>query len=296
LARLNIKQIEAFIQVAEQASFRGAAKVLNTTQPNISARISNLEAQLGRKLMERDAGSVRLTQAGTVLLEKARGVIDALDNLIVSADASNLFEGTLRLGVTETLVHSWLADYITALRERFPNIVADITVDLSSNLSSGLFNHSIDLALQSGPFTRQISGSIELDSYPMIWVAAPELKVGDDKLTIDDMVKYPIITPARQTMPFQQLESHFAKNPKTRLLPSSHLAACIQITLKGLGVACLPDTMVQASLKTGELIQLNYPWAPQNLSFEARYHADRAPYHLREAAKLAGEISHKFRS
>ena len=65
MARVNIKQLEAFVHVADQASFRRAAAALNTTQPNISARIASLENSIGQKLMERDSGSVVLTTSGT---------------------------------------------------------------------------------------------------------------------------------------------------------------------------------------------------------------------------------------
>ena len=291
MARINIKQIEAFVQVADRASFRGAASALNTTQPNISARITNLETQLGRKLMERDAGSVRLTDAGTLLLKKARGVVDALDDFMATAEAPGLFEGTLRLGVTETIVHSWLGDYLTALRERFPNVMADLTVDLSSNLSDALFDHAIDLALQSGPFDRPTSGAVDLCSYPMVWVASPELGASERVLTLDALIGYPILTHARQTLPYQQLAKHVAEKRDVRLVPSTHLSACMRMTLEGLGVACLPYAMVRDELENGGLVELRYLWLPDDLAFTARFHADKAPYHVRQAADLAGEIA-----
>ena len=53
----TLKQIEAFVQVADLASFRRAAARLNTTQPNISARICALETLLDTRLMDRDAGT-----------------------------------------------------------------------------------------------------------------------------------------------------------------------------------------------------------------------------------------------
>ena len=57
MAQITFKQIEAFVQVADLASFRRAAERLNTTQPNISARISGLESQLNLKLFERGGAS-----------------------------------------------------------------------------------------------------------------------------------------------------------------------------------------------------------------------------------------------
>lgn len=56
MAQVSLKQLEAFVAVADLGTFRRAAERLNTTQPNISARIAQLEAQMKVSLMERDAG------------------------------------------------------------------------------------------------------------------------------------------------------------------------------------------------------------------------------------------------
>jgi DNA-binding transcriptional LysR family regulator len=71
----TLKQLEALIWVADLGSFRKAAAHLNTTQPNISARIAGLEATLGVTLMLRDAGSVQLSDKGAEILQAARRVV-----------------------------------------------------------------------------------------------------------------------------------------------------------------------------------------------------------------------------
>jgi DNA-binding transcriptional LysR family regulator len=119
---LNLKHIEAFVMVADLGSFRRAAERLNTTQPNISNRIAQLEAQLGVSLMERDAGSVRLTPKGKALLAPGRAVLAALDGFVAAADDATLFRDTLRLGVTEMVAHTWLRGFLVAMKARFPNI------------------------------------------------------------------------------------------------------------------------------------------------------------------------------
>ena len=77
----NLKHLEAFVWVADLGSFRKAADRLNTTQPNISARIAALETALDVSLMHRDAGSVRLTQTGQTLLICARDVLKSTERL-----------------------------------------------------------------------------------------------------------------------------------------------------------------------------------------------------------------------
>ena len=296
MARINLKQLEAFVQVADLASFRGAATALKTTQPNISARIARLEEQLGQTLMERDAGSVRLTQAGALLVDRARYVLRSLDEFMAAANVPGLFEGTLRLGVTEMIVHSWLGAYLSTLRERFPNVKVELTVDISSNLTTSLFNHSIDLALQSGPFTQATTGEIKLGSYPLVWVASPEMEIEEPLSTPSQLARHPILTHARQTLPFMQLEEHFTDQAEVYLVPSTSLAACMRMTLEGLGVACLPRTMVAEEIVQGRLIELGYQWAPDDLAFNARFHAEKAPYHLQQAAELAREVASAYSS
>ena len=97
---INFKQLEAFIWVSDLESFRRAAERLNTTQPNISARISSLEDALNTKLMERDAGSVRLNAKGEQLLPEARKILRSVENLIKTAGQSKRIEGVIKLGVT----------------------------------------------------------------------------------------------------------------------------------------------------------------------------------------------------
>ena len=293
MAQINIKQLEAFVQVADQQSFRLAASVLSTTQPNISSRISALEQQLGVKLMERGAGQVLLTPIGERLLAKARLVLRQMEEFLLAAGEDHLFEGVLRLGVTEMIVHSWLSRYLAAFKKRFPGIDVDLLVDFSDNLSTALSNRSIDLAFQSEPCDGVCNGTTDLGCYNMAWVAAPSLGCTSSLLSLNELMQYPILTHAKGTQPFDQLAAHISENSsdRPRLVPSTNLAACLHMTLDGLGVACLPEVMVKDAIKSGQLQQLNYQWVPQALQFRARYDADTSAYYVSEAAGLAAAIA-----
>lgn len=286
---LSSKQVEAFVAVAELGSFRRAAERLNTTQPNISARIANLEQRLGLTLMTRDAGSVRLTDRGKALLPLARDAVEALDAFVAAAGDDALFQGVLHLGVTELVAHTWLSRFMVAMRDRFPNVLVELTVDVSDNISAGLFAREIDLAIQNGPFARPASGSVPLDRAPMVWIASARLADAD---TSEALARHPVITHARGTIPFRQIAEHFRKTGlRPRLIPSSNIAACLQMTLDGLGIACLPEPMVVPHLAAGRLVRLSYGWHPDDLVFEARYDAETAPRYLREAASLARKVA-----
>jgi len=293
----NLKQLEAFVWVSDLGSFRRAADRLNTTQPNISARIAALENVLDVKLMERDAGSVRLTSKGRELLIQSRAVLKAADELVSAANRNALLDGILRLGVTEMVVHTWLRDFLKVLKERYPNITVELTVDLSANIEKELLDRSIDLAFQSGPFNRQTSGNRELGVYPLIWIASPNTGLQQiNEVGIEDLVQFPILTHARGTQPYLEVSAHFAerRDLAARLVPSSNLAACIHMTSDGYGTATVPASMVIEQLRSGELVQVNYGWTPKSLSFYARYNQEKSAHFVGQAADIASEVSVEF--
>lgn len=293
----NLKQLEAFIWVADLGSFRKAADRLNTTQPNISSRISALEAVLDVSLMERDAGSVRLTSKGQELLLYARKVLSSTDSFLEAANQETLLNGVLRLGVTEMIVHTWLRRFLKTLKERYPNVTVELTVDLSANLEKELFDRSIDLAFQSGPFNRQTSGNLALGVFPLIWIASSATGLQEkSKVKLEDLVQFPILTHARGTAPYEEVANHFTsrRDLSSRLVPSSNLAACIHLAIHGFGVATVPAAMVENELASGELSKINYDWTPESLRFSARYDAEKSAQFVVKSAEIAAELSNGF--
>ncbi len=294
---MNLKQLQAFVWVADLQSFRGAAERLNTTQPNISARIASLEAELSVVLMERDAGSVRLTTKGVELLAYARDVLRATDAMIDASGSAALTDGILKIGVTEIIVNSWLREYLNALKEQYPKISVELTVDVSANLTKELLARTIDLAFQNGPFNPQTTGHEDLGTYPLVWVASPELAIDTaGPISATDMAQFPILTHARGTQPFVQVAEHFGaiRNASVRLVPSSSLAACLHMTIDAMGIASLPQAMVHEQLASGELCRIDYAWAPDNLHFLARYDLEKSPDFVANAARLASSVASRF--
>ena len=247
--------------------------------------------------MERDAGSVRLTPTGKALLPHARAALQAVEDMVAATGNTALTEGVLRLGVTDLIVHSWLPQFLGALRDAAPNVLVELTVDVSTNLSAGRFGRALDLTFQNGPFQRRASGTVALRDYPLTWAASPALGIDTQTpLTARELVAHPILTHARGTLPYDQLAAHIsaAGVAAPRLVPSSNLAACLQMTRDGFGIACLPRPMVQAAFAAQELVELPCDWHPDPLRFAARYEAERAPAFLKAAVALAVTIDKEF--
>lgn len=120
---MEIRQFEAFVAIAETGSFTAAAERVNLTQSTVSQQIKALEEDLGETLFVRGGRGVRLTDAGEHLLPKARLILDALDEIVVTFKvAGKTSRGRLRVGAA-----SMATAYLFApLYERFiathPNI------------------------------------------------------------------------------------------------------------------------------------------------------------------------------
>ena len=294
---LTLKQLEALIWVADLASFRRAADHLNTTQPNISARIAGIEAALGVTLMERDAGSVRLTTKGAEILKSARRVMAETEALIEAADRADMIESQLRLGVTEMVACTWLRPFLRDLNAAYPNVLVELSVDLSVNLTKDLAQNAFDLTLQNGPFETASSGFRKIGAYPFLWVSSPtiagELKATE---TLQNMSRHPLLTHARHTQGYAgliaELKARGIRN--ARVAPSNSLTSCLHMAMDGLGIAALPEPLVAKELAAGTLQRIKADWTPDPLSFAARYHAETAATFITAAAQIAQQAAQGY--
>lgn len=289
-SQITLKQLEAFISVVDMGTFRKAADVLGTTQPNISTRIAALESTLGTVLMHRDAGSVRLTEKGATLLEAARKVLLAGEDFLAIAGRQDLIDDRLRLGVSELVACTWLHDFLRAFKRLYPNVRVELDVNLSVEIEKDLAANQLDLALQTGPFTRNMAGTLPLGDAPYCWVVAPSLPVPDGFSTLFDS---PVISHGRATRASAALMEHARKEgvAVNQIVHSSSLTSCMAMAVDGMGPALLPKAMVVEEIAAGRLKEFNCGWLPDTLQLFARYDPKRTPHFVRDAAELAAKMT-----
>lgn len=296
--QVTLKQLEAFVCVVDTGTFRKAASVLGTTQPNISARISAIEETLDVILMHRDAGSVKLTDKGTELLAAARQVLRATEDFIEVADRKDLIENRLRLGVAELVASTWLHDLLRLLKRQYPSIRIELIVDLSHEIENLLSEGQLDLALLSGPFRTKPTGLISLGTCRYGWVASSEL--------VKDLPEHPefsalfakgILSHGKQTLASVDLRNHLEAEvlPPEKVVYSSSLASCLHMAKDGFGVALLPRQLFKDQLTPSGLVEISCSWEPKPLQFFARYDKKRAPRFVSQAAELAAGIAEDSR-
>ncbi|MDB5485606.1 MAG: transcriptional regulator, LysR family, partial [Tardiphaga sp.] len=233
---VDFKALETFLWVVTLGSFRGAAQKLNTTQPAISQRIAQLERELGVKLLQRERPLASPTPSGRQLMVYAEKLIGLRADMMAAVGDRSAMRGVMRLGVAETIVHTWLPRLIERVNAAYPNLSLEIEVDITPNLRARLMAQEIELAFLIGPLAVSTVRNRVLCDYPVGFLASPSLKLGRRKLAIAELAKFPIITFPRKTQPYENVRALFNRPdlPPIRLHASASLATVIHMAIEGL--------------------------------------------------------------
>jgi len=144
----TLRQLQYAIAVAEELSFRKAAKRCGVSQPSLSAQLAQMEEALGVRLFERNRRRVLVTAAGRQLIERGRIILrESLDLVELARRAGNLLSGTLRIGVIPTISSYLLPQLTGALHRAFPDLTIRWVEDKTSVLVRDLEDGALDAAL-----------------------------------------------------------------------------------------------------------------------------------------------------
>ena len=277
--------------VARQGGIRPASEVIQLSQPAVTTRIRNLERTLGARLFERSSTGMTLTKRGEALIKYADQYLQ-LEELI-KRDVVDIrsSEMRLRLGVSETIVQSWLPEFVYRLRGVYNQLQVEISVDISINLRQGLLDRTLDLAILMGPVSEYSVDNIELPPFPLRWYCAADAELDDDPKMI--FQNNPVVTYARNTRPFRELNSElFALyGPGIAFFPSSSLHAGIRMVAAGLGIAALPQDIAKEYLTNRQVREFNPGWIPSPLNFTVSYVGEPHSALLERSASIARETA-----
>jgi len=290
---VDFKSIETFLWVVTLGSFRAAGEKLNTTQPAISQRIAQLERELGVKLLNRDHRVASPTPSCRQLMVYAEKLIGLRSEMMAEVSDRSAMRGVLRLGVAETIVHTWLSRLIKSVNIAYPNLSLEIEVDITPNLSARLLAQEIELAFMLGPLSASSVRNRVLCDYPVGFLASPSLGLGTGPLRVHDLAKFPIITFPRKTQPYEIVRSLFNRPglPPIRLNASASLATFIHMAIEGLGIAVIPTAIVENELADGRLQLLSTDLKIPPLTFSASWLASPDTVAVELVADLAGKIA-----
>jgi len=145
---LDIKHLQYFIEVSNFNSFSRAADHLFITQPTISKMIKNLEAELGVALFDRSRKQLTLTDAGLIILEQAKLIDKAFNNLETELDnLTGLKKGHIRIGLPPIFNAHHFLKIVGSFHEKYPGITFQLVEDGSKKIEEDVGKNLLDVGI-----------------------------------------------------------------------------------------------------------------------------------------------------
>ena len=250
----GIRDVEVLREIVRRDGFRAAALALGLSQSAVSTRVAALERALGVPLFDRSRRKARLTPEGRRFLEEAERLVAMRD--AIAARYANAAPGTLRLGVAETIAHTRVAALTAALGEAAPGLRIELAVEASPALAAMLADDAVDVAVLMAPFVPPGAASRAFGRFDLGWYAAPG-RVGEAPLDAAALAAHPVVTFARGTLPYREVETLLSGPDLDPLLHgSASLATVLTMVEAGAGIGTLPRAVAAKAVEDGRIAEV----------------------------------------
>ncbi|AHC36636.1 MULTISPECIES: LysR family transcriptional regulator [Pseudomonas] len=251
----SLSSLSVFVQVAETRSFTAAGRVLGVSSSAVGKSIARMEERLGVRLFHRSTRSITLTSEGALFLERSRRIlaeVEAAEQELTQAGA--IPRGKLRISVPQVrgLLMPVLSDFMRA----YPAIELD--VDFSDRMVD-VIEEGFDAVIRTGKPEDSRLMARHLGYYQLVLVGTPGYfdQHGTPQQP-QDLSRHACLrhkfcaTGKLENWPLRQVPG-IAEPTLRAPLVSTTIESLNHVVLEGLGIACLPDYMVNQAVEQGRL-------------------------------------------
>lgn len=191
-SRMKLQDLHVLMTAVQAGSMGKAAQRLNTTQPNVSRSIAELEHTLGVRLLDRHRQGVEPTEYGRALLDCGVAVFDDLRQGVKNIESlADPTAGEVRIGSTALLAASFVSALVDRLTRRYPRIVFHLVTGYMETLQAELITRNVDLLILRSPGTladERLNFDFLFDDSYVVVVGAQNQWVGRRRIEIADLV------------------------------------------------------------------------------------------------------------
>jgi LysR family nitrogen assimilation transcriptional regulator len=254
--RMDLKQIEYFVRVAELGGFTRAAAALGVAQPALSRQVRLLEVELRQNLLTRDGRGAVPTEAGRLLLAHGRGILHQVERAREELGrVRGALAGRVAVGLPTSLARMLTVPLTRAFRSQMPDATISISEGLSAAMQESLVNGRLDIAV-----LYNVRPSPELDISALqqeelflvqLRAARPSKTVLALPISLKALAALPLVIPSRPNAIRMQIESELAAigcRPQVAL-EIDGVSAILDLVADGAGCAVLSRNAVSSSVK-----------------------------------------------
>ena len=220
---MKLNQLSLFVMIAEERQIGRAATRAGMTQPALTKNLNSLERATGNRLFQRNRTGVQLTQAGELLLARARGILCSADE--AQRELEELATGAighLRVGAGPTMAEYLLPQVISELLSTSPKVELKVTSALNDVLFESLRGGDVDVVVSGIPGAAPSDFEQELLMHDQLVVVASTSHplIRQTRVRLRDLVDESWVLPPPRVLARQWLNHEFA----IRNLPTPHAA------------------------------------------------------------------------
>ncbi len=246
---MQLRRLECFLAVADELHFGRAADRLDMAQPPLSQQIRALEAELGLRLFERTTRRVSLTEAGRALVDHAREVVRASDELVRSmAGVRDGSGGVLRLGFVDSASYDLLPRFLQGVGVLAPEVRFELRSMSSDQQRLAIHAGELDLGIARTPGPVADLEITMLRPEPLIVALAADHHLASaERLALDDLEGVTFLGFDRRASPslFAETASLFARRSMSYdpAIEAGEYTTVLGLAAAGLGVALAPASV-----------------------------------------------------
>ena len=254
--------LRVFVRVAELRSVTRAARELGVSKSMVSKTLAGLEEQLGSVVLERTSRRIEVTQAGQMLLERARSVLLELDRLTQDVrELKDTVRGQLTITAPPDLGALLTAGLFARFLARYPEVRLALRLDYGF---ADLQDPSLDVGIRIGSVQDERLVARTVGSVERILLASPRFARAHRLETLEDLMNCPALVFADTTGPFRwNLKNERGKAVEVTVsgpLAARSFPALLRAAEAHLGVALVPELLAEEALKKKKLVTVLPGW------------------------------------
>jgi DNA-binding transcriptional LysR family regulator len=279
MKKASIAEMNAFVAIAERASFAKAAKQLGVSRSSLSESLRSLEERLGVRLINRTTRSVAMTEAGERLLVQLRPLLDNFDAVLESVNAfRDSPAGHLRITVPRPAARTVIEPVLSRFLRAYPSVTLEISIDAAL---TDIVRDRFDAGIRPGHRVEQdmIALRVGEDARPTV-VASPDYlrRHGTPEEPADlrahNCSRMRLGTNAPQRWIFEK-RGKTVEVDVTGSLIAGESDLAIRAALDGVAIARVPRHTVEAHIAAKTLVAVLEDWKPRSVGFYLYYPSRR---------------------
>lgn len=269
---VHLRLLAIYATVVECGSFAAAARKLNSSRSRVSEQVSQLEADLGVRLLQRSTRQLTITTEGQQVFEQARQLPDILQG-VEAITTPAVPSGRVAITMNHDIGHKYVLPVLQDFQSRYPEIQLDLILD---DARRDLIAEQIDLAIRIGIPRDESLIARMMHEERFALFASPELlrKYGQPE-TLEAVEQLPWVMLDQPANPQLKYNGKTVELKPTQAYRCNSPLMVQQMVMQGLGVGIMLPTTMRAEVSSGRLVQIMPALTSEALVFALVYPSRR---------------------